>query len=374
MTRTDDVLAIHIDSTGDELAIHWQPQSGFQIDQVQFADGTTTWDAAMLEAQVNHAPRIGTPFSAPDATEDAPFAFTLPSDAFFDPDANDALTFSATLAGGSPLPAWLSFDGTMFSGTPGNADVGSIEVEVTATDRKGLSVADAFMLDVANVNDAPVLLNPLQKQWIADGDAMQFQLPGNTFTDIDAGDTLSYGATQADGTPLPAWLAFDTATRTFSGMPDEADIGTTTINVTATDTSGATASDSFDLEVTVAPDRTLIGTVNDDLLAGRSGNDTLTGLAGNDTLSGRSGNDRLSGGLGNDLLDGGSGDDTYVYQAGDGLDTIADAIGQRYRGLRRGSHARQRRGAHERGQRDRPHSRARCQWQRTGRPGTGYRA
>ena len=117
----------------------------------------------MLEAQVNHAPRIGTPFSAPDATEDAPFAFTLPSDAFFDPDANDALTFSATLAGGSPLPAWLSFDGTMFSGTPGNADVGSIEVEVTATDRKGLSVADAFMLDVANVNDAPVLLNPVAK-------------------------------------------------------------------------------------------------------------------------------------------------------------------------------------------------------------------
>ena len=74
---------------------------------------------------------------------------------------------------------------------------------MTATDTADASVADTFDITVVNVNDAPELTNPIAKQWIADGDAMQFQLPGNTFTDIDAGDTLSYAATQADGSPLP---------------------------------------------------------------------------------------------------------------------------------------------------------------------------
>ena len=326
VTRVDDVLSLRVNNTSDELAIYWQPQNGLQIEKVQFADGTA-WDAAVLEALANRAPAIGAPLAVLDAAEDASFAFTLPSDAFLDPDANDTLTFSATLADGSPLPAWLAFDGATFSGTPDNADVGSVEVEVTATDRGGLSVADAFMLNVANINDAPVLINPILKQWIADGGSFNFELPADTFNDIDAGDTLSYAAAQADGTALPAWLAFDAVTRTFSGMPDEADIGTTSIIVTARDGSSATVSDSFDLTVTVAPGKALIGTGSDDLLASRSGNDTLDGLAGDDALFGRSGNDRLTGGLGDDLLVGGKGDDTYVYRPGDGLDMVVDEAG-----------------------------------------------
>ncbi len=39
----------------------------------------------------------------------------------------------------------------------------------------------------------------------------------NTFSDVDVGDTLTYSATLADGTPLPSWLSFDAATQTFSG-------------------------------------------------------------------------------------------------------------------------------------------------------------
>ncbi|WP_316172819.1 MULTISPECIES: calcium-binding protein [unclassified Bradyrhizobium] len=54
---------------------------------------------------------------------------------------------------------------------------------------------------------------------------------------------------------------------------------------------------------------------NNDVIGGTSGNDTLYGLGGNDTLTG---------GRGDDMLDGGSGSDTYVYNAGDGNDTITD--------------------------------------------------
>ena len=52
--------------------------------------------------------------------EDAGFSFTVPATSFIDVDAGDSLTLSATLADGSPLPAWLSFDAATqtFSGTP----------------------------------------------------------------------------------------------------------------------------------------------------------------------------------------------------------------------------------------------------------------
>ena len=63
---------------------------------------------------------------------------------------------------------------------------------------------------------------------------------------------------------------------------------------------------------------------------GTAGNDTLTlfsagtlyGGNGDDNLYGTAGNDILYGGEGNDFLEGGNGSDTYVFQAGDGQDTI----------------------------------------------------
>ena len=67
--------------------------------------------------------------------EDNGFSFTIPNDSFTDIDG-DAITYSVTLDDGSALPSWLSFDAATqtFSGTPLNADVGDINVTVTATD------------------------------------------------------------------------------------------------------------------------------------------------------------------------------------------------------------------------------------------------
>lgn len=65
-----------------------------------------------------------------------------------------------------------------------------------------------------------------------------------------------------------------------------------------------------------------IPTEGNDNLYGYAGNDTLTGLAGNDNVFGNGGDDILEGGLGNDSLSGGAGSDTYVFNAGDGQDTI----------------------------------------------------
>nr|WP_031597284.1 calcium-binding protein [Pseudomonas savastanoi] len=67
---------------------------------------------------------------------------------------------------------------------------------------------------------------------------------------------------------------------------------------------------------------TLIGGSGADTLSGEEGNDLLQGGAGNDILNGGAGNDVLDGGAGNDRLDGGAGDDTYLFGKGSGQDTI----------------------------------------------------
>jgi hypothetical protein len=75
------------------------------------------------------------------------------------------------------------------------------------------------------------------------GQAVNFTLASNTFTDPQD-ETLTYAATQANGAALPSWLSFNVTTQTFAGTPPA---GTTnlSIEVTATDTSGLSASETF---------------------------------------------------------------------------------------------------------------------------------
>ncbi|MCK9395813.1 MAG: hypothetical protein M0Q44_09510, partial [Methylobacter sp.] len=74
------------------------------------------------------------------------------------------------------------------------------------------------------------------------------------------------------------------------------------------------------------PAPTVVGTAGDDTLS-LWVNDSGTffqGMEGNDVLIGNSGNDILDGGVGNDTLQGGAGNDTYLFNLGDGQDTIYD--------------------------------------------------
>ena len=67
----------------------------------------------------------------------------------------------------------------------------------------------------------------------------------------------------------------------------------------------------------------LIGSDMDDTISGYTGsNNVIEGGAGNDKLYGNTGSDTLIGGKGDDLLEGGMGDDVYIYNKGDGNDTI----------------------------------------------------
>lgn len=57
---------------------------------------------------------------------------------------------------------------------------------------------------------------------------------------------------------------------------------------------------------------------------GYSGDDILFGGVGDDQLFGEFGKDTLAGHEGNDILYGGDGDDTYLFDIGDGVDTISE--------------------------------------------------
>ncbi|WP_323662314.1 putative Ig domain-containing protein, partial [Pectobacterium versatile] len=211
---------------------------------------------------VNDAPVVATPIPAQSVAQDGSLSFTVPAGTFTDPDG-DTLTLSATLADGTALPAWLSFNpatGT-FSGTPANGDVGSLTIKVTATDGSNASVSTTFGLTVTNVNDAPVVATPIPAQSVAQDGSLSFTVPAGTFTDPD-GDTLTLSATLADGTALPAWLSFNPATGTFSGTPANGDVGSLTIKVTATDGSNASVSTTFGLTVTNVNDAPVVsGTI-----------------------------------------------------------------------------------------------------------------
>ena len=62
----------------------------------------------------------------------------------------------------------------------------------------------------------------------------------------------------------------------------------------------------------------------DDNESGTQFDDVLYGNGGDDSLHGKDGDDILCGGKGNDNLDGGNGRDVYIWNKGDGFDTIGD--------------------------------------------------
>jgi Ca2+-binding RTX toxin-like protein len=280
--------------------------------------GASASTALQLEvANVNDAPVALHPLLDQEAVEDSAWQYAIVPGTFFDADPSDRLAYSARLASGSALPEWMHFDPNagVLAGIPGNADVGNVQVAITASDLAGASAGQTFTVHVVNVNDAPVAVGSLAGWTLTAGDVATYAVPSSAFTDCDVGDSLSLSATLADGRPLPSWMKFDAASRNFSGAPMPSDAGDLLLKVTATDAAGAFASQSLALQIKPGL--------------------TLQGSSGSDTLIGRSGNDVLDGGAGADRMVAGAGDDTYyVSEAGDlvvelaneGIDAVHSAV------------------------------------------------
>jgi VCBS repeat-containing protein len=246
-------LVLNLVNDYQSLAAGQTVADSFSYSITDSAGLTSTSTVDVTITGTNDAPVVATVIAPQFADEDAIFSYTLPAGAFTDIDQGDTLSYRATLADGMALPTWLVFDATTltFSGTPANGEVGSYAVTVTATDAGGLAASVSFNIDVANVNDAPVVSMALTDQSTLEDAPFSFTIPAGTFDDVDFihGDTLTYQATLDGGAALPSWLTFDAATQTFSGTPANSEVGLLTVHVTATDHAGASVSTSFTLDV-----------------------------------------------------------------------------------------------------------------------------
>ncbi len=307
------------------------------VSTLQFADGSLVNLADLYPVFANHAPTVVNPVGNKSMSEEMLVSFAVPANTFADEDVGDELTLSATLADGLALPIWLSFDAQTgaFGGTPDDAQVGTLALRVTATDGRNQTASDTFTLTVANVNEAPTVGALLVDQVATKDVPFSFLVPTGAFDDVDPGDSLTYSATLADNSSLPAWLQFNPITRAFTGTPQFADVGILNVKVTATDTGSLNVSDVFTLTVAhglneiigTAASETLTGTAGDDRIRGLGGNDTLQGLDGNDTLEGGDGDDQLSGGIGDNTLDGGAGNDQLIVVAATGANILIGGAG-----------------------------------------------
>jgi Ca2+-binding RTX toxin-like protein len=108
----------------------------------------------------------------------------------------------------------------------------------------------------AFVNVPPQVQGTIPNQTIAEDNISTFTFSNTLFTDANR-DPLTF-AISVNGVAVPntpnSWISLNPATRTFTFNPDDPQVGQSTITLTATDTSGGSASTSFLLTVTPVND------------------------------------------------------------------------------------------------------------------------
>ncbi|RYZ87177.1 MAG: hypothetical protein EOO68_27950, partial [Moraxellaceae bacterium] len=199
-----------------------------------------------------NANTVANPITDQIVAEGSAYNFTFAANTF-DNANGDTLTYTATQSNGAALPGWLVFNSATrtFSGTADDGDVGVRTIRVTADDGHGGTVSDIFDITINNVQEAPFISVPIPDQAATGFVPFSYTFGANVAGDPDVGDTLTYSAQLSGGGALPAWLTYNAATRTFSGTPTNVDVGTVSIDVIATDTNGGTATDTFDLVVSL---------------------------------------------------------------------------------------------------------------------------
>lgn len=203
-------------------------------------NGSASESFTLTVVSGNSAPTVTT--AAPDMTVtqgDTVSFRTVFADA--DLSSGDTLSFTA-FVGRSGLTASTNATSVTVSGTANN--VGTFNLSTTATDSEGETVTDSFTLTVEAGNSAPILAEPAEDSEVTVGDNVRIT---SEFTDPD-GDSLAC-TIRDDGSGL-------SVRGTASGCVASARVDTAgifDISVTATDPSGASATDAYRLTVNDAP-------------------------------------------------------------------------------------------------------------------------
>jgi hypothetical protein len=214
----------------------------YELDTPIVTDKVTADSLAYLASQ-----SLGSLFAATDpgnkaitewqvydtATTDA---LTVGSSTYQDHSASNALT-AASIA---------SVD--LLAGSTATTDT----VEVRAYNGSYWGDWEALNVSIAPMApSAPLLKQQTAAQTWKAGASISLALPAGTFQDPQS-ETLTCSASLTGGQALPSWLTFNATTDTFSGTAPNA-AQTLSITVTATDTSGLTATDAFSATVLGTP-------------------------------------------------------------------------------------------------------------------------
>lgn len=190
-----------------------QHDGQYEVD-VTAAEGDfrVTRTASIAVNEVNQAPVLE---SIDDVTSSVNLAVAISLSATDADLPANPLSFDVTLADGSTLPNWLSFDAATqtLSGTPDEADIGTVALLANVTDDGGLG--DSQMFNV-NVVANPFSLEVADTQSVSEGSELSFTATIDN-TDGQPDDvTLS-------ATGVPSGATFDAATGVFSWTPTESD-------------------------------------------------------------------------------------------------------------------------------------------------------
>jgi len=285
----------------------------------------------------NNAPEIGDHQALPDQTIKVTkeYNFTVPENAFIDQDG-DRLLFSATLADGSALPAWLSYDinTRTFTGTPGEEIVDtSLTIRIKVEDGKGGEAYDDF--DLSIIPAGIVIFGESGDDTIVagDGDDKLYGFSGNdTLSGLAGADILDGGTDSdtADYSASDADISVDLLSGTASGGHAEGDSFVSIENLRGANRVGTDilkGDDNGNIIEGLSGNDILYGRGGDDILHGDWGDDALWGDGGNDTLYGESGINELHGGLGDDMFISGAGQDSIYGDGGSDTVDYSSALG-----------------------------------------------
>lgn len=177
VTLVVDVLEDALDEPDESLAIQLLASNDYLLGETTFASGT------ILDNDYTNVAPVASPIANQSLTEGD--AFHLDVSPYFT-DANlpdgDQLTLMAALSNGDPLPGWLTFNALtgIFTGVPAFADVGSMEIEVTAADLAGLTDSLLFQLTVAPLPRTQLQLRVVKSATSVAANGESLVLPAHT--------------------------------------------------------------------------------------------------------------------------------------------------------------------------------------------------
>ncbi|MFM7189395.1 MAG: putative Ig domain-containing protein, partial [Microcystaceae cyanobacterium] len=211
--------------------------------EVWVQKGGVTWSPS------NQAP-TDLALSASTVNENVPANTVIGALSTTDPDTGDNFTYSLAAGDGATDNSAFSIVGNQLqiNNSPDFETQNNYSIRVKTADQGGLGFEKVLTITVNNVNETPIVANPIADQTAIPNQLFTFTVPINTFSDID-GDDLFYSTSLEDGTtPLPSWLSFDDQTLQFSGTPENGDVGSLNIGVFAND-GFLTVADIFTLQI-----------------------------------------------------------------------------------------------------------------------------